>query len=242
MVVAQGVDRFHRPVGHRQRRWRSAGRRVAEVVFRHTAPLTVQVHTGRVRYQGEDAVGHRVGLDVLDVVELASFGNDQLAHPVLRIRQPGNGIRRGYLGAHLVEPGLDRRHRGVALGGIDEGPHRRNHFLLFQRLADRRRGVAVVDLNDHIRHPLAGVVIAWAEHGVPHPRAEEDDPDHDDDEHAEGEPADDPAPAPAARFADPLCAAHSTPRRSHRHGLRRDRGPTRQASSPSPCAPTAERR
>ena len=76
----------------------------------------------RVRDQAEDAVGDRVGLDVLDVVELAAFGNHQLADPVLRIGKPRNGIRRRDLGAHLVEAGLDRRDRGVALGGCRRTP------------------------------------------------------------------------------------------------------------------------
>ena len=46
-----------------------------QVIHRNAVPLTVKVHTRRVRDQVEDAVGDRLGLDVLDVVELATFGN-----------------------------------------------------------------------------------------------------------------------------------------------------------------------
>ena len=146
----------------------------------HSA-VTVEVHTGRVGNQGEDAVGDRVGLDVLDVVELASFGNDQLAHPVLRIGQPRNGIRRRYLGAHLVEAGLDRRRSRSCPRRQRRRPSTVATTLCSsQGLADRGRGVAVVDLNDHIRHPVAGVVTslrrtpcatAWSRGRRPRPRS-----------------------------------------------------------------------
>ncbi len=125
--------------------------------------ITVEIHTRGAGDEAEDAVGDRVGLDVLDVVELASLRNHQLADSVLRIGKARNRIRRRDLGTHLVEARLNRRDGGVPLGRIDECRDRRHHLVLLQRLADGGSGIAVVDLDDDIVDAVAGKVVALTE-------------------------------------------------------------------------------
>src|SRR5262245_46944390 len=120
MVVPHALDRLCGPVRNRQLRQRRAAGRVAKVVGGYTVALAVEVDTRRIGDQREDAIGDRVGFDVPDVIELATFGYDQLAYSVLRIRESPNGIRGRYLGAHFVEARLDGLNCGIALRGGDE--------------------------------------------------------------------------------------------------------------------------
>ncbi len=78
-------------------------------------------------------------------------------------------------------------------GGLDERLDRRHHLVVFQRLADRRGGVAVVDLDDDVVDAVAGVVVARAEHRVPQLRTEEDRADDDHDQRHQREATDERA-------------------------------------------------
>ena len=100
---------------------------------------------------------------------MASLGYHQLADPILWIGQAHDGVGRRYLGAHLVEAGLDGLDGGIVLGGSDEGLRRRDHVLVFECLRDNRGRVALVDLDDDVGLAFAGVVGATAEHGMPQP-------------------------------------------------------------------------
>ena len=103
---------------------------------------------------------------------------------------------------------------------FDECLDGRDHLVVFQRLADRGRGVAVVDLDDHVLTCPRRSSRCPRRTRVPQPRTEEDGADHDHDQRRRARPlANRPAPAAATSLADPVRTAHSTPRRAHRHGL-----------------------
>ncbi len=115
MVVAHRGDRLDRPFRHRQRR-----RRALPAASCRSSTDTQCRSPSRSTHV---ALEIRLKMPSVTALVLTSwmssswrpFGNHQLADPVLRIGKPRNGIGRRYLGAHLVEAGLDGRDGGVAL-------------------------------------------------------------------------------------------------------------------------------
>ena len=85
-----------------------------QLIHRNTVPVAVHLNARRMGDQREDAVGHRIRSDVLDVVELSTLRNHELADTVLRVE---------LLGADRVCFGSDYPHvEGLSdpVGWIDE--------------------------------------------------------------------------------------------------------------------------
>src|SRR6202000_584781 len=78
---------------------------------------------------------------------------------------------------------------------VDERPHGADHTVIVQRLSDRGRRVAGLDLDHHVALAGAGVVITAAEYRVPQLGADENGDHHDHGQQGDGDPAGEAAPA-----------------------------------------------
>ncbi len=198
--VRRLTDVVQCPRDHSQVLWVGRLGHLPQLVRGEAVRLPVRRHAG-VGDLGDvagDRLGRPVGGDRLDVGELAARDESDDADAVVLVGQFGHHRGRRAVLMHLVEARLQRLHRRVVLGHIEERPWRRDHAGVGERLGDRGEVVAVLHPDDHDGVAGSGIVGEGRLLVPPHHDPADDGPRDQHEHHQRDDAGPDPALVPAA--------------------------------------------